>query len=316
MAGVPAPRRRHAPRALPRAGRERDDDLPERPAGELEHGHRAARHVVVLLGDPQLVTQQQLGRVGGSSLTGGRGLPVADPGRRGDHDPRPGDLGAPAQVDVLAEAVDGRVVAAERPEQVVPDQRAAAGDGEDLTDLVVLGLVELARLDARHRRPEAIDPEADLQQAVRLVPLDVLRPDDARIGAVGLLHQPPHGVRGRGDVVVADEQVGGALGGAHDGVGCGGEAAPLLDAVLVGVRQHGGDAALEGRRAAVVDDQHVEIGVVLAGQRREPVLEPRSRVGGDHNGYDRWGLLLRHQACHATAPSDTPRSARPFKCLQ
>ena len=46
----------------------------------------------------------------------------------------------------------------------------------------MLGLVELTTLDAGDRDPEAVDADADLQEAVGSVPLHELRADNAGIG--------------------------------------------------------------------------------------------------------------------------------------
>ena len=106
---------------------------------------------------------------------------VPDAGSRCHDDPRSGHLGAPAQVDILAEQVDLGVESAERLEQVRAHQGAAARYCENLPNLVVLCLVEFARLDALDDGAKAVDSQAHLEQPVRGVPLDELRADDACI---------------------------------------------------------------------------------------------------------------------------------------
>ncbi len=189
VAPVPPPGVGDALRALPLAPQRRHGHLRERSGREVEHDGQASRRVVVLEHRPQLVAPTQQSRVAGPPRAGPRHLQVAHARRGSDDDPRPGHLGSPAQVHVLAEQLDVGIEAAERPEKVGPHQDDAAGHGEHLTTLVVLGLVELARLDPLDCHAEAVDPEADLQQPVRGVPLDELRPDDAGVGAVGLTDQ-------------------------------------------------------------------------------------------------------------------------------
>ena len=72
-------------------------------------------------------------------------LAVADTSLRGDHDAGAAQVGPPAQVDVVAVERDGRVEAAERPEQVGPGQQAGRRQDEHVADRVVLLLVVLAR---------------------------------------------------------------------------------------------------------------------------------------------------------------------------
>ena len=221
-------------------------------------------------------------------------LEVADAGRWRDDDTRPGDLRPPAQVDVLAEELDLGIETAERPEEVRTHQHASAGDGEDLPSLVVLSLVELAALHPLDGRAEAVDADADLEQMIGGVPLDELRADDAGVGPVGLPDEAPHGVTGRSHVVVADQQMRGALY-RHEGLVRGRrEPHALAQAQDEGAREHRSDTSRQLLVARGVHHEHVEVRVVLRAKRHQAFLEPRARVTSDHHGDDRRGLLLRH----------------------
>jgi hypothetical protein len=94
---------------------------------------------------------------------GGGYLPVRDPSLRGDRHAGAGDLGTPAEVDVLPEQRHGRVEAVERCENVSPDEGATPRGREDISRLVVLGLIEFAGVHTRLRRPETMHPEADVE---------------------------------------------------------------------------------------------------------------------------------------------------------
>ena len=107
-------------------------------------------------------------------------LEVADLRGRDDEHPGAGDVGPPAEVEVLAEVVDAGVVAAERGEQVGPHQRAAPGHDEHVAHRVVLLLVQLARLGVRREDAGLVHRGADLTQLAGHVPGDELGPDHAR----------------------------------------------------------------------------------------------------------------------------------------
>ena len=79
----------------------------------------------------------------------GQPLAVAGPGVGHDQHPGAGQVGPPAQVEVVAVEVDVRREAAERAEQVDADQQARRRDAEDVAHGVVLLLVQLAGLDRR-----------------------------------------------------------------------------------------------------------------------------------------------------------------------
>ena len=81
------------------------------------------------------------------ALATGRGLRVVDHGVGRHHDPDPGPMAAPAEVDVVAEDRQPRVEAVEVLPHVAAHQHPGGADRENVADLVVLALVELARFD-------------------------------------------------------------------------------------------------------------------------------------------------------------------------
>ena len=90
-------------------------------------------------------------------------------GRGGDDDdPVPCQPGPPGQVETVAERAEARVGAAERVPHVAAHQRAGQADGEHVVAPVVLALVDLALLDARHPAAEARrgDPELEEQRGI------------------------------------------------------------------------------------------------------------------------------------------------------
>ena len=164
------------------------------------------------------------------------GLQVAHPGGRNHHHPGAGHPGPPRQVEILAKLVDGGVEAADGPEQVGPHQRGAARRHQDFPHVVVLLLVQLARLDQILDHADLVGGGPDRQQPLRVVPLDVLRSGDAGVGAEGLLQQAPDRVRRQYHVVVAEEEVGRAIHLLEHLVGRPAEADPPLQAHHEGAR--------------------------------------------------------------------------------
>ncbi len=301
VAPVPPPRVPHTPCSRSVASQQRKESLENRAGCEVEPDEQAARPVVILQYGAQLVAPAKRGNVEVPPRSRARQPQVADAGGRCHHDPSPGDLGAPAQIDVLAEHVDIGIEAAERPEEICPHERAAARHGEHLPHLVVLGLVELAGLDALDYGAEAVDAEADLEQAVRGVPLDQLRADDAGVGSVRLPHHAPDRVRRRGDVVVADEKMRGAFDGEQRLVRSCRESPRLALPENEGAGKHRRDTCGQLIVARGVDHEHVEVRIVLSAECIQTFLEPPTWVIGDHHGDDRRDLLLRHQGHNATA---------------
>ncbi len=110
----------------------------------------------------------------------GQLLEVADPGV-GSHDhPGAGDLGPPAEVQVLAHGHDLRVEPAELGEQVAPHERAPARRHEDVADGVVLAVVDLAGLEAVDHRSSLVGRHPHVEEPVGVVPADDLGRDDRR----------------------------------------------------------------------------------------------------------------------------------------
>jgi hypothetical protein len=70
----------------------------------------------------------------------------------------------------------------------------------------VLALVDLARLDALGRRPEAVRVESQMQQHGMVLGPHDHRCDDPRVGPERLLHHQVDRVRCEHDVVVAEAQ--------------------------------------------------------------------------------------------------------------
>ena len=142
------------------------EELPGVPEAPAEGGHhdldQRQQHLTGDDGDgveaavvaehhPQPVAGLQPASVVGAALA--QGLHVAGPGRRRHQHPGTRQVGAPAQVDVLAVVGHRLVEATQRGEQVGADQHAAPGHGEDVAHAVVLFLVELAPLGDGARAP-------------------------------------------------------------------------------------------------------------------------------------------------------------------
>ena len=251
------------------------------PAGARQRGDRA---------HPVTGPQQVVVEVRSADL---ELLAVADPGLRGDDDPGAAEVDPPAQVDVVAVERDRRVEAAERTEQVGPHQQARRGEHEDVADGVVLLLVVLAGLGDRVDLAEAVEAEPDVLEHGRVVPRDELGPHDAGVGAVQLLDEGPHGVRLEDHVVVAEaEEPALPLDEAQDLVGRRPEAGVGAEVADEGVGEALRDAAAEvlaGRvgRPAGQEEERVEVRVVLVGEGRERLLEPRARGMDDDDRDDR-----------------------------
>ena len=169
------------------------------------------------------------------------------------------------------------------PEQVGTHEQAGAGQGEDVADGVVLLLVELAPLDDRVDLAEPVDTQADVLEDAGVVPVDELRADDAGVRAVQLLDEQPDGVGVERDVVVAEaEEAALALDEPQHLVGGGSEAGVGVELADEGLgqpskmrRRTSASVVAEARRH---QEQRVEVGVVLAGERRR--APRRTRVPG------------------------------------
>ena len=162
-------------------------------------------------------------------------------------------------------------------EEVGSDEGAPAGRQENVTDGVVLALVELPRLHPVHDRAALVHRHPDVQQAPRILPAHELRGHHAGVRAEGLLDQDAHGLRVRSHVVVTEQEVRGPLDHPEDGVRAGAEALVVLQAPDVCVWKNCGDP-LGNVDHAVVQDEHREPGVVLGPRRRR--APPRSMAPG------------------------------------
>ena len=199
----------------------------------------------------------------------------------------PGDVDPPAQVDVLSEEGDLGAEPVDRGEQVRAHEHACGRHREDVTGAVVLGLVELTRVDQRHRAAEDVDGEADRSQHVLIVPVDELGTDHAGVGPERLGDHRGHRVGTQADVVVHEQQERGSLD-RHQGlVGRGREPPVLGESTDEGGRQHVGHPGGGVVDGPVVDDEQGEVLVVLVRDGREALLEPVPRIAGDHDRDDR-----------------------------
>ena len=140
---------------------------------------------------------------------------------------------------------------------------------------------------------ESVEPQPDVLEQPRVVPLDQLGPDDAGVGAVELLHQQQHPVGVERDVVVEEtEEAAVAFDEAQHLVGGGAVAA--IDTQVTDERlgeeplDAGGQIAAVGVGRPGQQEQRVEVGVVLARQCREGLVEPRAGLVDDDDGHDGW----------------------------
>ncbi len=160
---------------------------------------------------------------------------------------------------------------------------AAAGHHERVPDGVVLLLVQLARLGVGGQVAGLVHRRAHLQQGVGFVPTHQLGPGQAGVGPEGLEHQGPHGVGLQRHIVVAQQVEGRPFDHGPGLVHRGAEAHVLLGAADIGSGQHRSDPGLGVLGAGGVDHQHRQALVGLVPQRRQALLEPRSRVVADHH---------------------------------
>ena len=225
----------------------------------------------------------------GLAAAGGGGGEVADPGLGHDQDPAPGQMGPPAQVEVVAEGRHALVEAADVQQGPAPDQHPGGVDEEHVVDLVVLALVDLVVLDLGHGPARPVDREADLRQPVGVGPGDQLGAEDGRARAgLGLGQEPLEGLRLGGAVVMEQPQpvhprgAGIAQGrhhrpaelppNGHDGVVAQAGAGPVRAAV----------------RRAGVDHQHVVDRAGLGGEAAEGVAKERASIVVDDDRDDPW----------------------------
>ncbi len=160
----------------------------------------------------------------------------------------------PAEAQIVLEQVDPLVEPPDLREHVAADQRASARNGEDITHVVVLFLIELVTLDERDAVPRLVDAFTELEDAARPVPPHQLRSDDAGVGPVGLLDQHADRVRVERHVIVAEEVERGAVDDVEDLVGGRTEAGVGLDAANERRRSHRRDPILDGSHRSRVDN--------------------------------------------------------------
>ena len=214
-----------------------------------------------------------------------------------DDDPRAVMVGPPTQVDVVTVEADHRIETLELTQQVGAHEDAGRRQHEHVTNGVVLFLVDLAGFDDRVDLPEPVEAEPDVLQPARLVPLDELGTDHSGVRAVQLGDHRPHRVRRRCDVVVAEqEEPVVALDQAQHLVGGGAETRVPGDGADEGGGEKGADPGADGVEqlgVGVADDQEQEahVGVVLAGKRRERLVEPWPGVVHDDDGDHGWRLV-------------------------
>ena len=129
--------------------------------------------------DVQRVTPVEAARVAGV------GRPAAPRGEVavvqdgvGDHlHPQASALDPPAEVHVVAEERQRRVEAAEPLPHVAPDEHACRAHGEHGPLVVVLALVDLARVDAGDAAARAVDGDAHLADGPPVLAVEHLGPE-------------------------------------------------------------------------------------------------------------------------------------------
>ncbi len=196
----------------------------------------------------------------------------------------------PAQVEVIAVEVDVLGEAAQLAEQVDPHEEARRGHAEHIAHRVVLLLVQLPDLGRLQGDADAVGAEADVLEHARAVPVDQLGPDDASVRPVGLGHQLADRGRVEGDVVVQEAEEPGALDEPHRLVGGRAESGVVLQRPHERIGEPLADLGHHGRLRAGDQEEQPQVRVVLAGQRVEHLVEPRSGLVHDHDRDDRRGV--------------------------
>ena len=178
------PPRRAGPRPRPRPARRTRAAAPWRSAGPRRaaarrrrtRGRGTARRAA---GAPAIATWRPWVRSTrrGAPRTASTGrrpaaarLGVGDLGVRDDDHALAGQLGPPAEVDVVAEERERRVEAAQPVPDVAADQQPGGADGQHVVAMVLLALVALAGLDLGAPAATAGHGQADLEQHVGVVP--------------------------------------------------------------------------------------------------------------------------------------------------
>ena len=210
--------------------------------------------------------------------------------------------GSQTEVDVLAEVGagrggrvrdgarrrtrEGRQKAAQGGEDVSGDEQRRSVGGRDLPNLVMLPLVEVVKLDQRHRKSRTIDGVAERQEPLVVVPRDQLRRGNGGVVLGRGGGEEADCVRGQRDIVVAEQVVHRALHHLHDDVGGRAVADTVFEPPDIRTRRHRGNTVEDGFRGSVVDDEKGECRVVLGDQRCEGVIERRAGVTGDDHRDD------------------------------
>jgi hypothetical protein len=219
-------------------------------------------------------------------------LAVTDDRVGRDHHPRAGQMGPPAQLDVVTVEADRRIEPAERPEQVGPHEQAGRRQDEHVAHGVVLLLIELAGLDDRIGLAEAVESEPDVLQPSRIVPVDELRADHAGVRAVELGDHGAHGVGSRSDVVVTDEEEPVVtLDEPQHLVGDGAESGIAVDGTHEGAREAAADPLGDDLQVLAAggghDEEVPQVRVVLGGEGCDGLVEPVARIVDDDDGHHR-----------------------------
>jgi hypothetical protein len=270
----------------------------------LQHGQQLVPSLELLEGDGGGgVTGAVAGaEVGGDRPgAGGQLLEVADPGIGRHDDPGPHHLGPPAQVEVLAHGHDGRIKPPELVEEVGPDQGGTTRSDEDVTDRVVLPVVDLVGLDPLDHRSGLVHGHAHVDQALGVVPAHHLGRHHPGVGTERLFDQEGDGVGEQRHIVVADQVVGGAVHHLADLVEGGTEAPVLLEPADVRGREHRRHPGGHVLPAARVEDQDGQLRILLRSERGQRLFEPRARIVGDDDGDDRRCQCV-HQGPEAIGP--------------
>ena len=139
----------------------------------------------------------------GRPASPGRQLPVVEHRVGDDLHPVAGRLRPPAEVQVVAEHPEPGVEPAELIPHVAPDEHARRAHREHGLVVVVLALVDLARLDARDPAARPVDGDAHLAQRSPVLAVEHLGPEHHhRTVPAGRPQQPLERLRGRLAVVV------------------------------------------------------------------------------------------------------------------
>ena len=205
--------------------------------------------------------------------------------RRAD-DPGADEMGTPAELQVVTHRHIALIEAAELTQQVISDQGDPTWRHEDVTNSIVLALIELPWLDALDHGPEAVDALANVQQDGAVIDVDHLRRDDASVGPERLFNEQVHRIAVEHHVVVAEEEEGCSLDLAHRLVhGCP-EASVLLQDGDESAWGRLGHPSRCGLAPATDEDEDAQLCIVLLAQGDEGSLEVAVGFRGHHDSDD------------------------------